>query len=169
MRVWITQLSLADTLKDLDDQRLLAQHREAVGMLSMAAGPKRDMFVNNPLRKAFEAHQAYLIQVHDLAVEELGLRGFECGKNHQTPIVMASYPFYDPGTPFVPTEDQIAFDRADLCNRYILHSKDVLEGRRTARMDYIRWTARPLPEWLTLKALEAIEREHEFFKKRLGG
>lgn len=162
----MTRKDLVDTLKDLDNSRLIAQHREAVGFLSISAGPKRDRFTRNSLRLKFEKHQQYLIQVHDMTVQEMLARGF----NHYTPLVMSEYPFYEPGEIFEPTQAQIDFDRADLNSRYIQHSKEVLAGERK---DTVRWTGyekkyldlTQLPNWLTVEALWAIQIEWDFRKR----
>ena len=163
MRVWRTQLILSKTLKDLDDQRLIAQHREAVGMLSMSAGKDREKFRNNPLRFEFENHHAYLFQVHDLAVKEMENRGFF---GHKTPVYPQDFPFYTPGQPFKPTKEEVEFDREDLCQRYIQHSEEVIRGIRKGRSDYLRWTRTGLPEWLTQDAIQAILEEREFLGRK---
>jgi hypothetical protein len=156
----MTQDTIPAMLRDLDDGRLIAQHREACGLLAFAAKTQK---VNN-LSRMFMNHQIHLVDVHDLAVKEMERRGFW---GHSTPLDPYSYPYYAPGTPFVPTEEQIMFDRKDLCTRYVKHSEEVLSGIRKGLSDYLRWTKTSLPDWLTWEALDAIEKEIEFVKKRL--
>lgn len=156
----MTQGVLEETLKDLDDQRLFAQHREAVGLLAVSAGPKRDLFKSNQLRLRFEPYQGYLVMVHDLAVEEMLFRGFR----HNTPLNpydLELFPYYSPGSLYLPTSEEIALDREVLNERYKKHSEEVLLGKRR-KGDFIRWTKRNPPEWLKIDTIRAIEKEALF-------
>lgn len=147
MRVWMTQNSIQASLVDLDDQRLLAQHREAVGMLRMVAGSDEQLyrFRNNSLAHPFRKHHSFLVSVHDLAVEEMKARGWQ-KHGHATPIIFEGYPNFKPGEPYLIPQFQISFDRNDLTERYNLHCNQVLEGKRK---DMLRWTLRSIPAWIS--------------------
>lgn len=160
MRVWMTRLSIPETLVDLDDQRLIAQHREAVGMLQMSAGSDETLhrFRNNSLGKQFKDHHDFLFQIHDWVVVEMENRGFF---GHKTPISKEDFPNYQPGLPFAITPERVAFDRADLVNRYLVHSNMVLQLRRK---DRLRWTKRDFPDWIPEAVLKEILAQDAFLK-----
>lgn len=161
MRVWQTQLNMPETLMDLDDQRLIAQHREAVGMLQMTAGDRVTVhrFRNNSLGKQFKDHHGFLLRLHDLVVVEMEARGFT---GHKTPISVEDFPNFKEGLPFLITPERVAFDRADLLNRYRVHSMEVLQCRR---VDRLRWTVRDIPEWIPTIIREEIQAQHEYLLK----
>ena len=135
MRIWQTQKDFKETLKDLDDKRLIAQHREAVGLLVMCAGPNPDKWKHNSLRQDFVNHHQFLVDVHDLCVEEMVCRGFH---GHKTPIDLAKFPNFIPGDPYVPSDVRIEFDREDLVKRW---TEALAAGKK------VRWTLRTRPEW----------------------
>jgi hypothetical protein len=130
MRIWMTQTKIQDTIKDLDDKRLIAMHHEVGSLLAITAGNAREHFKNNSLRLKWENHQQYLVEAHDLLAKEMVFRGYE----HHTPLDMVNYPFYVPGEPFTPTKDQIQRDRDVLKERYLKNTP--------------KWTRRNPPEWL---------------------
>jgi len=100
MRVWRIPFG------ELDDQRALAQHHE-VHMLYNLLQLGRNW---NGL--SFPDNLAYVIAVHDSAVEEMQLRGFN---GHQTPL---PEPPGDPGVWPWPTEEDLRTDRWHLVLRW---------------------------------------------------
>lgn len=146
MRVWMCDVTIEETCKSLDNQRLIAQHRECAGILGMLAGPQKDRFKNNPLSKIWKDHQAYLVRFHDVVIAEMKLRGWQ-KTEHATPLDLTKYPSYDGNEEsFTPTPEQITADRKDLESRYVEHCQNVLEG---LRFDMLMWKVRRIPEWLS--------------------
>jgi len=166
MRVWMTQPAIEDMLADLDDQRLIAQRREAKGLLTMCAGFDEQVyrFRNNPLSRKFINNQQHLVQVHFLCGLEMLLRNFH-------PIAVLNFeelPNYQPGEKYFPTEAEMYYDREDLIDRYEKHYREVMSGVRQGWADYVRW-ARPrsFPSWLGMDVKHLIQREQEFRTRRI--
>lgn len=164
MRIWITRASAdySKIARDLDDQRLLAQHREAVGILRIIAGTDEQVhrFRNNSLGDPFRDAHPFVQSVHDPCAEEMTLRGF----HHRTPLLIEDFPNFRLGIEYIPEESKVAYDRLDLNQRYILHAKEVLSGKRKHRSDSLRWTFRQIPDWAEQETLIWISKEQEKFR-----
>jgi hypothetical protein len=161
MRIWRTQESAdyADVAKDLDDQRLFAQHREAVGILRMVAGTDEQVhrFRNNGLGIPYKNSHQYLRNVHDSCAAEMLIRGFK----HHTPLPMEEFHNFREGSSYIPDSATVAFDRLDLNKRYVLHAHEVLNGIRKHKSDTVRWTFRNIPEWVETETKVWISMEHK--------
>lgn len=83
MRTWYVSLRV------LDQQRLLAQHREIHALLGAYASPKFG-YRNHPVTKLYEsAHRGCLLDYHEATVREMQNRGWT---GHKTPVALNVQP-----------------------------------------------------------------------------